>query len=171
MQKAQLLHQLQTERDNWEHVLNFVGSMRLGIGGVTGRWSVRDIVAHVMMREQYLADRLHEIQHNEPQPACKTQDELETFLADFDYPDFESPLLSEHAANEWVVQKYKNTPFKDLVVIELQAYDAIYESVKALSEEQLARHGLFDRVFHYTIDHYRQYTADIHKHFKAPLKH
>ena len=170
MRKSQLLVRLQTERDKWEQVLNYVGASRLGIGGVSGHWSVRDIVAHVMTQEQYLADRLHEIQQGETLPACQTQEEMDTFIEDFGYPDFESALMSEETANDWVVNKYRNTPFKDLVVLELHAYDTVYATVKTLTEEQLNENILFARIARFTIHHYQHHTADIRKRFKATIK-
>lgn len=170
MRKSQFLIRLQNEREAWEHLINHVGAARLGIGGVSGHWSVRDIVAHIMMREQHLADRMHEIQQGESLPPCRSQDELDTFFHEFGYPDFESPALDDQTANEWAVQKFRNTPFKDLVTIELHVYEAILESVKQLSEGQLAAHKLYDRVAHATIAHYRQHAADIRKRFKAPIK-
>ena len=170
MRKSQLLVRLQKERELWEHVINYVGSARLGIGGVTGHWSARDIVAHVMVREQYLADRLHEIEQGAPVPACQNQDELDTFLEEFGYPDFESPLIDQQHTSDWVVQKYRNTPFKDLVELEIRAYDSIYETLENIPEERLIEHKLFERVSRYTMDHYRHYASDIRKRFKAPLK-
>ena len=170
MRKSQFFVRLQNERDAWERILNYVGAARLGIGGVSGHWSVRDIVAHIMAREQHLADRLHEILQGESLPPCHSQDELDTFLEEFGYPDFESPAIDSMTANEWAVQKYHNTPFMDLVAIELHVYDAILESIKQLSEEQLDSLKLYERITRVTIAHYRQHAADIHKRFKAPIK-
>lgn len=170
MRKSQLLVRLQNERDDWEHALNYVGSVRLGIGGVSGHWSARDILAHIMAREQHLADRLHELQQGESLPPCQTQDELDTFLEEFGYPDFESPLLAEADADEWIVRKYRNTPFQELLVLEIHAFEAIHESIQALSEEQLNENKLFARVKRATYEHYRLHAADIHKRFKTAVK-
>ena len=169
MRKSQLLVRMANAREDWEHALNFVGSIRLGISGVSGHWSARDILAHILSREQYIADRLQEIQDGEILPACKTQEELETFYAEFGYPDFESPLLSEADANEWSVRKLKYTPFTELVELELRVYDSIYETMMALSEEQLNENKLFARVARYTWEHYRHHATDIRKRFKTPV--
>ena len=170
MRKSQFLVRLQNERDTWERILNYVGAARLGIGGVSGHWSVRDIVAHIMVREQHLADRLHEIQIGESLPPCHNQDELDTFFEEFGYPDFESPALDVMTANEWAVQNYHNLPFKDLVTIELHMYEAIVESIKLLAEQQLDSLNLYERITRATIAHYRQHAVNIRKRFKAPIK-
>ena len=169
MRKSQFLVRMANAREGWEHALNFVGSIRLGITGVSGHWSTRDILAHILSHEQYIADRLHEIQHGEALPPCQTKEELETFYADFGYPDYESPLLTEADANEWAVRKLKYTPFIELIEIELRVYDSIYESIKMLTEEQLSENNLFKRIAGYTIEHYRHHAADIRKHFKTPV--
>jgi hypothetical protein len=161
---------LQAERDAWERALNYVGANRLGIGGVTGPWSARDIVAHIMTREQHLADRLHEVRQGECLPPCRTVDELDTFLDDFGYPDFESPAIDALTADEWAIQKYRNTPFNDIVALELHTYGAILDNIKLLSEQQLESNGLYERIARVTIAHYRRHAADIRKHFNAPLR-
>lgn len=169
MRKSQFLVRMANAREGWEHALNFVGSIRLGITGVSGHWSTRDILAHILSREQYIADRLHEIEQGNFLPPCQTSEELETFYADFGYPDYESSLLTEADASEWAVRKLKSTPFTDLIEIELRAYDSIYESIKTLSEEQLEQNNLFKRIARYTVEHYRRYATDIRKRFKTPV--
>lgn len=171
MRKSQFLVRMANAREDWEHTLNFVGSIRLGIGGVSGHWSARDVLAHILSREQYIADRLHEIQQGETLPPCKTLEELETFQDDFGYPDYESPLLTEAVANETAVLKLKFMPFAELVELELRVYDSVYEIVKTLSEEQLNENKLMQRIARYTIEQYRHHAADIRKRFKTPVIH
>lgn len=169
MRKSQFLVRMANRREEWEHAFNYVGSIRLGIGGVSGHWSARDILAHIFSHEQYIADRLHEIQQGEILPPCQTNDELETFQADYGYPDYESSLITEADANEWAVRKFKNTPFIELIEFEMRVYDTIYESVKALSEEQLNENDFFKRIARHTIEQYRHHAADIHRRFKTPV--
>ena len=170
MRKAQLILRLMRERDHWELLLNYVGSTRMTIRGVTGSWSVLDIISHVMVREEYLADRLSEIAEERLHIPCKTQDELDTFLEDYGYPDFESPLINEQSADEWVVSKYKTTPPRDLVEREIHAFDSVLSGIKALSEEQLNQHGLIRKMRKYTYEHYREHAVEIRQRFKTPLK-
>lgn len=171
MRKSQFLIRLANAREDWEHALNYVGSIRLGIGGVSGHWSARDVLAHIFSHEQYIADRLHEIQQGETLPPCQSEEELETFHADHGYPDYESSLLSEAEANEEPVHKLKNTPFIELIELELRVYDSVYETVKTLGEEQLNEDQLFKRIARHTIDQYRHHAADIRKRFKTPVIH
>ena len=170
MLKAHFLTRLQNERQNWELLINYVASSRMGIGCVTGTWAVRDILAHIVAQEQYLADRMAEIVHGKATSFCRTQDELDTFLEEFDYPDFESPLLKQEFANDWVVNKYKSVANPDLVALELHAFDAIWEHLQVLTGKQLNDHHLYQRIAHFTYEHYNEHAYDIRKRFRSPVK-
>ena len=170
MRKAHFLTRLQDERQNWELLINYVASSRMGIGCVAGTWAVRDILAHIIAQEQYLADRLAEIARGEPSSLCRTQDELDTFLEEFGYPDFESPLLKQEIANDWVVNKYKTVANPELIALELHAFDAIWEHLQALTGKQLRDYNLYERIAHYTYEHYNEHAYDIRKRFRTPVK-
>jgi len=170
MRKVHFLTHLQNERQNWELLINYVASSRMGIGCVAGTWAVRDILAHILAQEQYLADRLEEILRGEPYSFCRTQDELDTFLEEFGYPDFESPILQQDTANEWVVNKYKTIANTDLIALELHAFDVIWEHIKGLTGKQLIENDLYERIAHYTYAHYNEHAADIRKRFRSPVK-
>jgi len=155
---ARLLH----ERDKFEQLLNRVGyTRRMTLKGVTGKWSVKDILAHILSYEQYMADRLHEILHGETYVPCRTQNALDAFLDEFGYPDFGSSLLDDDGPNEWIVEKYKNVSLDDVVMQELQAFSAIVCALENVPEELMVRHNLYDRVSNNTFFHYREHTAEI----------
>ena len=170
MRKIHFLTRLQNERQHWELLINYVASSRMGIGCVAGTWAVRDILAHIVAQEQYLADRLAEIARGERTTFCRTQDELDTFLEEFGYPDFESPILQQDIANDWVVNKYKTVSNPNLIALELHAFDAIWENLKVLTGKQLSENNLYERIAHYTYVHYKEHAADIRKRFSSPVK-
>jgi hypothetical protein len=170
MRKAQLIVQVLHARDDWEPLINHVGLPRVGITGVSGHWSVKNIVAHVMCREQHLADRLHEIARAEPEIICHTLSDLEAFMEEFGYPDFASPLMGTRDSDEWVYQKYKNVAMNELVADEIHAFDHLLSGMRLLSEETLNDRGLVRRIRHVTIEHYSHHGADIRKRFKRPLR-
>jgi hypothetical protein len=170
MKKSRFLTCLQNEREEWELLINYVASSRMGIGCVAGTWAVRDILAHIVAQERYLADRLAEIARGESHSFCRTQGELDTFLEEFGYPDFESPILKQEIANDWVVNKYKSVANPDLVELELNAFDAIWEHIQSLTDKQLSENNLYERIAHYTYAHYNEHAADIRKRFRSPVK-
>ncbi|MGE5252244.1 MAG: DinB family protein [Bacteroidota bacterium] len=170
MRKSYLIARMLRCRDEWEALINHVGLLRVGIQGVSGRWSVKNIVAHIMSHEQFLADHISALGRGEPRRPSPTPAALQAFMDEFGYPDFDSPLLSEDSANEWVFQKYRNAPMNDVVADELHAFDALLAAVRSLPEDRLEALGLPFRILHVTCEHYRLHGADIRKRFKRPQR-
>ena len=114
-----------------------------------------------MAYEQFLADRMHEILHDQPYTPCKTQTALDAFLDEFGYPDFGSPLLDNNTPQEWVVEKYKNVSLDDVVSQEIQAFSSIISALEQMPEETITHHNLYNRVINHTYEHYREHIHDI----------
>jgi hypothetical protein len=161
---ARLLH----ERDKFELLLNRVGFIRrMTLKGVSGKWSIKDMLAHILAYEQYIADRMNEILHGEEYSPCRTQNALDAFLDEYGYPDFGSPLLDDDGPNEWITEKYKNVSLDEVVAQEIQAFASIIASLEKISEESMNRHHLYDRIANNTYRHYREHTADIKRWLKT----
>ncbi|HSK89375.1 MAG TPA: hypothetical protein VK880_13515 [Anaerolineales bacterium] len=166
--KEVFLARLMLERDKFELLLNRVGyTRRMTLKGVSGKWSIKDMLAHILAYELYIADRMNEILHSEPYVPCRTQNALDAFLDEFGYPDFGSFLLDDDGPNEWITEKYKTVSLEDVVAQELQAFAAIIASLEKLPEETITQHNLFDRVANNTYRHYREHSADIKRWLKA----
>jgi hypothetical protein len=160
--KEIFLARLMLERDKFELLLNRVGyTRRMTLKGVSGKWSIKDILAHVLAYEQYMADRMNEILHGESYIPCRTQNALDAFLDEFGYPDFGSPLLDDDGPSEWITEKYKNVSLEDVVTQEIQAFVAIVSFLEKIPEETMNRHHLYDRIANNTYRHYREHIADI----------
>ena len=160
--KEIFIARLMRERDKFELLLNRVGyTRRMTLKGVSGKWSIKDLLAHILAYEQYIADRMHEILHGETYIPCKTQNALDAFLDEYGYPDFGSPLLDDDGPNEWITEKYRNVSLEDVVSQEIQAFASIISSFERIPEEGMIRHGLFDRVANNTYRHYREHIMDI----------
>src|SRR6266511_4124253 len=161
-QKEIFTARLMRERDKFELLLNRVGyTRRMTLKGVSGKWSIKDILAHILAYEQYIADRMNEIQHGETYIPCKTQNALDAFLDEFGYPDFGSPLLDDDGPNAWVAEKYQNVSLEDVIAQEIQAFASIISSLEKMPEEMMNRHHLYDRIANNTFQHYREHIADI----------
>ncbi len=160
--KKQFIEKLLRERDKFELTLNRVGfTRRMTLKGVTGKWSIKDILAHILAYEQYIADRMNEILHRQEYTPCKTQSALDAFLDEHGYPDFGSPLLDDESPNAWVVEKYKNVSLEDVVAQEVQAFSTIVSMLEKLPQKLIDEHNLFDRVANNTFKHYREHLRDI----------
>ena len=156
------------ERDKFEMLLNRVGfTRRMTMKGVSGKWSIKDILAHILAYEQYIADRMNEIIHGEPYIPCKTQNALDAFLDEFGYPDFGSPLLDDDGPNAWVAEKYQNVALEDVVSQEIQAFASIISSLEKMSEEIINQHNLYERVASNTYQHYREHIVEIKRWMKS----
>jgi hypothetical protein len=168
MTKEQFITRLLHERDKFELLLNRVGfTRRMTIKGVSGKWSIKDILAHILAYEQYIADRMQEILLDEPYTPCKTQTALDAFLDEFGYPDFGSPLLDDHGPNTWVVERYKNVSLEDVVAQETNAFSSIVSALEKIPENLITQHNLFERVANNTYHHYREHIADIKRWVRA----
>lgn len=161
MNKTTFLDKLQKERDKFELLLNRVGFTRtMTIKGVSGNWSIKDIIAHIWAYEQYISDRLNEIKHGEIYKPCKTHNALDAFLDEFGYPDFGSPLLDDDTPNAWVYEKYKNVALEEIVTQENQAFISIISTIEFMPEHLIKQHNIVERVADNTYHHY-------HEHIKA----
>jgi hypothetical protein len=161
---ARLTH----ERDKFELLLNRVGyTRRMTLKGVAGKWSIKDVLAHIWAYEQFLADRMHEILHDQPYTPCKTQTALDAFLDEFGYPDFGSPLLDDDSPNEWIVEKYNNISLEDVVSQEIQAYCSILSSLESMPEELIVHHNMYNRIIKHTYEHYREHAHEIKRWLKV----
>lgn len=168
MSKKEFIAKLLRERDKFELLLNRVGfTRRMTVKGISGMWSIKDLLAHVMAYEQYLADRMNELAHNIPYSPCKTQTALDAFLDEFGYPDFGSPLLDDDAPNAWVVEKYRNVALEEVVAQEIQAFSAILTALENMPEEIIERHNLYPRVARHTTEHYREHAREIKQWMKT----
>jgi len=162
MNKVLFISRLMRERDKLELIVNRIGfSRQLTMPGVLGKWSIKDMLAHLLAYEQYIADRLEEILQGEDYVPCKTQTALDAFLDQFGYPDFGSPLLDDDGPNAWVVEKYRNVSLEDVVTQEINAFTAIVSFIEKLSEETMEKHNLYERVANNTYKHYREHIRDI----------
>lgn len=150
------------ERDKFELLLNRLGyTRRMTLIGVAGKWSIKDVLSHILAYEQFLADRLHEILHNQPYTPCKTHTALDAFLDEFGYPDFGSPLLDDDSPNEWVIEKYKKVSLDEVISQELQAFASIISALEAMPEELISHHNLYHRIRKHTYEHYREHMQEI----------
>lgn len=156
------LARLLMERDKFELLLNHVGyTRRMTIKGVAGKYSIKDVLAHIWAYEQYLADRMHEIVHDQIYTPCKTQTALDAFLDEFGYPDFGSPLLNDEHPNTWIIEKYRNVSLDDLVAQEIEAFASIVSALEIMNETVINHHNLYNRIIKHTHGHYREHMHEI----------
>ena len=165
MNKILFLPRLQRERDKFELLLNQVGfARRMTMKGVSGSLSIKDLLADILTREEFIADRLSEILHGEHYSPSASHSALEKFQKEFGYPDYESPLLLEKEnRNHIVTYKHKNIGVDDIVEQEIAAYRNIVSALEKLTHEQCLDHDLFHRIAEHTYKPYHRTSAEIRR--------
>jgi hypothetical protein len=167
MDKVNFLLRLQRERDKFELLLNRVGFARqLTMNGVAGNLSIKDLLADILAREQFIADRLDDILHGEPYAPCVSHSALDEFQKTHGFPDYESPLCGKEI-NHLVVYKHKNVALEEIVAQEIAAYANIVAALQKLTLTQCLDHALFARVAEHTIKPYRHASAEINRWLKS----
>lgn len=134
--------------------------------GVSGGLSVKDILAELLTREQFIADRLNEILHGDTYAPCASHTALEYFQEKHGYPDYESPLIEKEKSNYLAIQKHKNIGLDDIVEQELAAYGNIINAFETITHEQCLDHDLFHRIAEHTYKPYRRASLDINRWLK-----
>jgi hypothetical protein len=166
--KQQFILKLMHERDRFELLLNRVGyTRRMTLKGVAGKWSIKDVLALLWAHEQYLADRMNEINQHQRYSSCKTQTALDAFLDEFGYPDFGSPLLDDDSPDEWVIARFKNVSLEELVAQEIDAFSSILSALDEMSEATINRHHMYERVASHTYERYRVHMREIKRWLKV----
>lgn len=114
MDKATLLKTLTETRAAWEALLAQIDEEQMLKPGAAGKWSVKDVIAHVASGEREIV------------PVLRTH-----VLAGSVWN------LSDDERNEIEYQQHKDRPLNDIVNEERQAYTALLEVVQQLSDEDL----------------------------------
>lgn len=137
--------------------------------GVSGGLSIKDMLADILAREQFIADRLSDVLHNETQSdsPCTSHTALDNFQDNNGYPDYESPLIEKEKLNHLVISKHKNIGLDDIVEQELAAYANILAVFERLTHDQCLDHDLFHRIAEHTYKPYRRTSAEINRWLKS----
>lgn len=115
MDKATLLKTLTETRSTWEALLAQFDKDQMQELGAAGKWSVKDVIAHMSWCESEIA------------PVLRT------------HVLFGSDLwnLTDDERNEITYQQNKDRPLKDIINEEQRAYVTLLEAIGSLSDEDL----------------------------------
>jgi ribonucleotide monophosphatase NagD (HAD superfamily) len=168
LNKSLFLKRLQVERDKFELLLNRVGFTRkMTMKGVSGRLSIKDLLADVLTREQFIADRLNEIVHGESYAPSASHSGLARFREGYGFPDYESPLHEKDKPDHLVIYKHRNIGLDEIIAQELAAYDSILTALQQLTHDQILDHDLFHRIAEHTFRPYRRVSLEIRRWLKS----
>lgn len=135
--------------------------------GVIQGMSIKDLLADILTREQFIADRLEEVLQNERYSPCTSHTALDEFQKNYGYPDYESPLVRKEHRNHLVIYKHKNIALDEIVSQELTAFSNVLAAFEKLTHEQCLDHDLYHRIAEHTYRPYRRTSADIRHWLKS----
>jgi hypothetical protein len=116
--KQQLLARLQTEREQWEALLAEIGRERMEIPGVTGDWTMKDTIAHLVTWWRREASLLASVRRGERPP---------------DHP----PQSQVPIVNEWIHRTNRDRPLGQVLRDSQDVWQQFAESIEQLPEQTL----------------------------------
>jgi hypothetical protein len=119
MQKAELLDWLQGEYRQWEALLDQIGEVRLDQPGVNGRWSMKDIVAHLTGWNRNLVARFQAAQRGEPEPP----------------PPWPADLESDDEINAWIYEANRERSAREVLDETHTVHQQLIAAIEGLSDE------------------------------------
>jgi hypothetical protein len=119
--KALLLDDLEKEYARFEALLAQVGDARMTEPGVTGHWSIKDVVAHLTGWRRRTAARLQAAARGGPEPA----------------PPWPPHLQTDDEINAWIYEANRDRPLAEVLHDSRQVFDALVEAIRALPESDV----------------------------------
>lgn len=133
MDKQALLEKIDREAASWEQFLAEVGETRMEQPGASGRWTFKDVVAHLSSWRARTLEQLEAARYDQT-PAAKF------WPAGLDEDD-EDDL---QAINEWIYAENYDRSLREVLNESRQQFRALRELVRLLPEGALLTPGYFD---------------------------
>jgi hypothetical protein len=116
--KQRLLDQIQQEREQWESLLNEIGLERMEIPGVTGDWTMKDTIAHLITWWRRAVSLLAAAQRDEHPPDHPPQSQV--------------PII-----NEWIHRTNRDRPLAHVLRDSQDIWQQFGEKIQQIPEETL----------------------------------
>lgn len=149
MNKQELVDRIEQSHSEWQSLLTEVGEAHMEQPGVTGDWSVKDIIAHIAAWEQRVLDRVASEANGTP---------LEMSGWDMD------------KMNESFYERSQERSLADVLDEARAVHARFMEFVRSLSEEELFEGGRYEWTkgepfYHWvegnTYEHYEEHAEPI----------
>ncbi len=115
MDKMEFINTLKQAREEWDALMAQISEARMEQTGATGKWSVKDVIAHVTWVEREIV------------PVMRTY-----VLAGSELWE-----LSDYERNEIVYQRNRDRSLQEIMSDERQAYANLLEAVQTLDDADL----------------------------------
>lgn len=121
MKKSELLNGLQAENQQWVALLDQIGPARMDQPGVTGDWSIKDIVAHLTGWRRRTVARLQAAQRSESAPP----------------PPWPAHLQTDDEINAWIYASTQGRSVREVLDESQQVFQQLLAAVAGLPDEVL----------------------------------
>ena len=128
---------------------------------------MKDLLADILTREQFISDRLNEIVHGVPYSPSISHGALDRFHEEYGFPDYESPLQEKESPDHLVIYKHRNIGLDEIISEELAAYSNILAALEKLTGDECLDHDLFHRIAQHTYRPYRRIGVEIRRWLKS----
>jgi hypothetical protein len=119
MNKSELLNGLQEEYQQWKALLDQIDPARMDQPGVTGHWSIKDIVAHLTGWRRRTAARLQAAQRRESEPP----------------PPWPAHLQTDDEINAWIYESNHGRPVPEVLDESHQVFQQLLAAIEGLPDE------------------------------------
>ena len=125
MNKSELLNGLQEEYRQWKALLDQIDPSRMDQPGVTGHWSIKDIVAHLTGWRRRTVARLQAAQRREPEPP----------------PPWPAHLQTDDEINAWIYETNHERPVREVLDESHQVFQRLLAAMEGLPDEVIMDPG------------------------------
>lgn len=119
MNKAELVQWLQQENQQWQALLDEIGTARMTQPGVNGDWSMKDIVAHLTSWQRKLVSDFQAAQRGEPEPP----------------PPWGTQLQTEDEINAWIYETNRGRSVQEVLGETDQVFQQLIAAIHALPDD------------------------------------
>jgi hypothetical protein len=119
MNKSDFLSWLQEENQQWQALLAQIGPDHMDQGGVTGHWSIKDIVAHLTPDHDRLVANLQAAQRGEPEPP----------------PPWPAHLQTDDEINAWIYATHHGRLVRDILHESREAFQQLRAVIEELPDD------------------------------------
>ena len=119
MKKSELLNGLQAENQQWEALLDQIGTARMDQPGVTGDWSIKDIVAHLTGWRRRTVARLQAAQRSAAAPP----------------PPWPAHLQTDDEINAWIYASNQGRSVREVLDESQQVFQQLLAAIESLPDD------------------------------------
>ena len=119
MDKSEFLNGLKEEYHQWEVLLNQFDLAHMDEPGVTGHWSIKDIVAHLTGWRRRTVARLQAAQRDEPEPP----------------PPWPAHLQTEDEINAWIYESNRGRSVRAVLDESHQVFQELFAVMESLPDD------------------------------------